>query len=177
MNLKQVLIASSIVAVSFMACDDDDNDVDTSKTLNNTDRVFMTNANLSNNAEIGAANLAITKAESQAIKDFAQMMLTEHTTAQNDLKTLGTNVNYAITDSVDDAHKAMLDSLGTLEGRVFDSVYIRGQVADHQTAVGIYQAETGGGQHMDVKNYANLYLPKIQSHLQMADSLSTNLFP
>jgi putative membrane protein len=100
-------------------------------------------------------------------------MVTDHTTAQNDLKTLGTNVNVAVADSIDSMHGSLIDTLKTLSGRAFDSVYIMSQIKDHQTVISNFQQEINSGNKTDVISYANKYLPKLQMHLQMADSIAT----
>jgi putative membrane protein len=160
----------------LVACDKDD-DNNNNNQLNTTDRTFMLNASLSNSAEIDAANLAVTKSATPAITAFAQQMITEHTTAQSELKTLGTSVSYAVSDSIDSAHISIKQMLDTLSGRAFDSAYIYNQVTDHQSAVTNFQTEQSSGQNASVKSYANTYLPHIQAHLQAADSIATSLFP
>lgn len=177
MKVKHALLAGSMLTImAVVSCDKDDDNNNTNQ-LNSTDRTFMTSASMSNSAEISLANLAATKSSTPLITAFAQQMVAEHTAAQNDLKTLGTSVSYAVSDSVDSAHVAIKLMLDSLTGRSFDSAYIYGQVADHQNAVTIYQTEQSGGQHSAVKSYADSTLPHIQAHLAAADSLATSLFP
>ena len=76
-------------------------------------------------------------------------------------------------DSVDSQHTALLQTLQGLSGREFDSTYIVNQIADHQKTVDDFQAELNAGSKTEVKDYANKYLPKIQMHLQQADSIAT----
>ncbi len=63
--------------------------------------------------------------------------------------------------------------LSAMTGRSFDSAYVHGQVTDHQTAVTLFQNENISGNNTKVKTYVNNYLPVIEMHLMMADSLAT----
>lgn len=139
----------------------------------------MTQASMSNTAEIQEAQYADSTIDSTrdslgtSIRAFASKMITDHTNAQNDLKTLGTTVNATVSDSVDSMQTNQMDSLKMLSGRSYDSAYIISQIANHQAAVSLFQQESSQGNRTEVINYANKYLPVIQMHLQMADSLAT----
>lgn len=173
MNIKVKLLALAVISsFFFFSCSKKD---DNTGTISLQDRTFIGQASASNTAEIQAAQLATSMTDSSAIKTFAQMMIDDHTTAQNDLKSLGTNINVPVTDSIDDMHQKMIDSLKTMPERTFDSVYILRQIADHQAAIANFQQEVNAGKKSDVIDYANKYLPKLQMHLQMADSLATAL--
>ena len=141
--------------------------------LSTQDQAFISKASLSNTAEIRGGGLADSTSDTATIRAFGQQMVTDHTTAQNDLKTLGGNLNFAVTDSVDSMHSALMDTLRGLSGRMFDSVYIMNQIKDHQAAISDFQNEISEGNQSDVINYANKYLPKLQMHLQIADSIAT----
>lgn len=175
MKTKKLLIAGCMLAgLAFAACDDDDDET----TLNNADTTFMTQASISNSAEDSAGTIALTRGTNVAVKAFASHMLTEHSMAQVDLKTLGNSVGYPVRDTLDPLHKLKGDTLKTLPvGRRFDSVYIWNQVIDHQTTIANFQAHQGSGQHRDVKSYNTTYLPHIQSHLTRADSIARAYFP
>ena len=75
-------------------------------------------------------------------------------------------------DSLDAAHVQIAAMLSAMSGRTFDSAYVHGQVTDHQTAVNLFQNESSNGSNAKVKTYVNNYLPVIEMHLMMADSLA-----
>jgi putative membrane protein len=156
----------------FFSCDKNNND-NNNETVSSQDKTFISQTALANTAEVQAGQLASTTADSSVIQMFAQQMVSDHTTAQTDLKTLGNTVNVAVPDSVDSAHASLMDTLKTLTGRTFDSVYITSQIADHRAVISSFQQEISSGNRSEVINYANKYLPKLQMHLQMADSIAT----
>ncbi len=169
---SKVIILIMFVCFAFYACKKSKNN-NNNQTVTTQDRTFMSQASLGNTAEIQAGGLADSTADSAAVRAFGMQMVTDHTTAQNDLKTLGNNLNIPVVDSVDSMHAALMDTLRGLSGRMFDSVYIMNQIKDHQTAISNFQTEISEGNQASVINYANQYLPKLQMHLQMADSIAT----
>lgn len=168
---SKYLLLFCLTSIIFFACKK--NDTNNNETLNAQDRNFISQAALANTAEIQAGQLAATNADSSTVKSFAQTMVNDHTTAQGDLKALGNTLQVNVPDSIDSIHSSVMDSLKTLTGRAFDSVYIMNQIADHQKVISDFQEEVSSGNKSDVIGYANKYLPKLQMHLQMADSVAT----
>jgi putative membrane protein len=77
-----------IASLGWVACDDDDDNPLTKPNLNETDETFVETAATSNMAEIEFGELAATKASDSLVRVFAQMMVDEHRTAQDELEDL-----------------------------------------------------------------------------------------
>ena len=165
------IVACFVLSFLLFSCTKEDNV--NNNLINSADSTFMMKVSLGNTAEVMAGALASTQGDEEGIRSFGDMMVTDHSAAQTDLKTLGTNVSINVTDSVDAAHVTHLQTLQGLSGRAFDSAYIVNQITDHQTTIDAFETEISSGNHTEVKNYANKYLPKIQMHLHEADSIST----
>jgi putative membrane protein len=172
MKSAKTLLCGACACACLLAYGCDKNH-DNDSSLNDTDRDFMVKASYGNNSEVDAAQLATSKTAEVAVKNFAQMMITDHTTAQNDLKNLATKKTVGIPSGPDSAHIAMKNQLSALAGRAFDSAYMHGQLNDHVTVINLMQNEISNGKDGDVKNYANTYLPKVQMHKRMVDSIIT----
>ena len=159
-------------SITWMACDDDD---DNRRSLNDTDEDFVENAARANFTEIEFGALAVTKASDPLVREFAEEMVAEHTTAQNELRSLANNyrdIEWADDeDDLDDAHEDMKAQLESLEGYSFDSLYMMSQVNDHEMAVSLFESGTDATE-TDVKNYASKFLPHIEMHLEKADSIN-----
>jgi len=166
--MKKVILMGSVLVVLLTACDKDDDDNDT---LNSTDQMFITQVAIGNTAEVQAGQLAATKGTSAGVKAFGQMMVTEHSQAQTELKNIGTTAGMNVKDSVDPAHQLLVQRLSTLTGKSFDTAYINSQVVDHQNTLNIFQTEISSGNNQNVKSYAGKYLPNIQLHYNKADSI------
>ena len=167
--MKKVILISSILLAVLTSCDKDDDDDNNS--LNDTDQMFITQVAIGNTAEVSAGQMAATKGEHGAVKDFGQMMVGEHGLAQTELKSLGASLQVAVPDSLDPEHQMLAQRLDTLNGIAFDTAYINSQVRDHQKTLNIFQMEISSGSHQRIRDYANKYLPHIQMHLNKADSI------
>ena len=159
------LFAGLLIVALAPACKKD-------KKLSDTDENFMKNAAYANYNEIDAGQLAGTQATDSAVRSFAHMMVAEHQTALNELKSLAQDKDIALPTGPDAAHIAAKQQLQQLSGHAFDSAYIHMQVTDHQTTVNLFQGEINSGENEDVQNYARKYLPHIQMHLNMADTIA-----
>lgn len=169
--LYALMIASLI---AWSACDDDDDDND--RSLNDTDENFVEKAALANMTEVEFGKLAATNASDSSVKSFGQHMVTEHTTALNELKSISDNYDGIDWPSgMDQQHKDMHDQLMGMSGYAFDSLYIHSQVMDHQTTRDLFQSEVSGGNEQRVRSYASKYLPHIEEHLAKADSIQNML--
>jgi putative membrane protein len=139
--------------------------------LNSNDKQFLVSASYSNVDEVDAGTLASTKAGNAGVKGFGQMMMTDHWIAEDELKNLADSLQVPVPQQPDSVHQAIKQTLIGLSGMTFDTTYLHGQINDHQNTIALMQNEINSGQNTAVTNYARKYLPKIQMHLMMADSL------
>jgi putative membrane protein len=163
-----LMLALTVMSVSCNKDDDED-------AVSQTDQNFMMKAAYANNAEISAGGMAATKANSPAVASFGQMMVNDHTTAKTELMTLAGQMGMALPQGLDSMHQQLAQQLTMLTGMAFDSTYINSQVMDHQTAIQLFQSEANTGNDPRLVNYAQKYLPKLQMHLQMADSIKMGM--
>ena len=169
--MKKWMVAASLCAVVFTACDKDDDD----DKVNSADRDFVMMASLSNNAEVGAGQLAASKGTNAAVKMYGQQMVTEHTAAQADLRSRASAVGLSAPDTIDAEHRAKMVYLNSLSGRSFDTAYINSQVMDHAKTVTIFNTEISNGSNQSIRSYAAEKLPHIQAHFNRADSIRRSL--
>jgi putative membrane protein len=88
-------------------------------------------------AEVDLAKVAKDHAASAEVKQFAQMMIDDHTKAGNQLKQIATTYAIPTTDAkIDNKHQNLMDKLSKLSGRDFDKEYMSAMIDDHQDAVG-----------------------------------------
>jgi putative membrane protein len=170
--MKKWMLAASLCAVVFTACDKDDDD---DNNVNSADRDFVKMASLSNNAEVGAGQLAATKGTNAAVKMYGQQMVTEHTAAQTDLRNRAAAVGLSAPDTIDAEHRAKMMYLNSLSGRSFDTAYINSQVTDHAKTITIFNTEISNGSNQSIRSFATEKLPHIQAHFNRADSIKRSL--
>ncbi|HEY5393721.1 MAG TPA: DUF4142 domain-containing protein [Hanamia sp.] len=165
----KILMLAITVSFFLFSCSKKTNN---DETITTQDRIFMAQASAGNIAEIQTAKLADSITDSSAIQSFAHLVITDHNYAQNDLKTLGNNIRLPVKDSVDANDDSMRDSLKTMTGRVFDSVYVTRQIAVYQVAIAAFKQEINTGNRTEVVSYAAKYLPTLKQHLQKAESIA-----
>ncbi|MEO7083310.1 MAG: DUF4142 domain-containing protein [Gemmatimonadaceae bacterium] len=89
-----------------------------------------------NNTDISYARLAPSRASSQAVKDFAASMLTDHTTVNQTVVTLLNTINLNPEENVTsldfrDESTNKRDTMRELSGRAFDTTYMANEVSYH----------------------------------------------
>jgi len=102
-------------------------------------------------------------------------MIQEHTQVQTDLQNLANSLGQTLPNKLTPDDSTLMMRLSALSGFSFDTAYINAQVMDHQKVINVFQNEINAGNNQSVRAYANKYLPHIQMHLRMADSLQTTL--
>lgn len=123
-------------------------------------------------AEVDAGNLAGEKATDPKVKDFAAMMVKDHTSANNKLKTLADSKGITLPTSASVGQMATEAKLKVLSGTTFDDSYIKGQVKAHEQTVALLKKEIASGQDADAKAFAQSILPTVRAHLKAAHSLA-----
>jgi len=96
-----------------------------------------------NAAEVEAGKMASSKAENAQVKQFADMMVKDHTDALTKLRALpgGTTADATINAK----HKQTGGKLSKLSGAEFDREYMKAMVSDHQEAVKFFERQSGRG--------------------------------
>jgi putative membrane protein len=140
------------------------NSVSNAVTGRPTEEDFWNKAAEGGMAEVELSKLAQTKSQNADVKKFAQMMITDHTKANTELKALAAKKNVTLPTALSSSHKSTLDKLGTLSGADFDKAYVDAMVSDHNDAVSLFQTEGDGGTDPDLKAFAAKTLPTLKSH-------------
>lgn len=151
-----------------------DNKSTSSMKLSAVDKTFMMKAEQSNLAEIKTSELAQQKATGENYKNFAQQMIDDHTTAENDLKQLAQSKGVTLTNDPGPKNRAAAARLTRLNGTAFDVNYRRIQHDGHAATIALFRKEIRSGQDADVKAYAQKYLPKIEEHYRMLAELKNS---
>jgi len=141
-------------------------------TVSSSDRKFAMMAAMGGMSEIEMARLALTKASSDAVKQYAQKMIDDHTTANAELMQIASAKGLTLPSAPDAKHRAMMAKMERLSGAEFDRQYIMmAGHKDHQKMEKLFRDESMRGRDMDLKAFAAKTLPIVQQHLQMARDL------
>lgn len=134
-----------------------------------SDSTFMEEAGQSGVGEVRMAQLALNKSTNQAVKNLANKLLTDHTQANENLKTIASAQSITLPSSMNASDQAEYDKVQALSGAAFDREYVKYEIQDHEKAIRLFQHESLHGTNPDVRTWAGKNLPVLQTHLKMAE--------
>ncbi|WP_296594809.1 DUF4142 domain-containing protein [Phenylobacterium sp.] len=134
---------------------------------------FVTNAAISDMYEIQAGQIAQKKGQSQGVKDFGKMMVTDHTALSNEMKPLITAAGKTAPTGLDERRKGMIDNLNAAAPADFDKTYLAQQEAAHNEALTLMQGYADKGDDAGLKAAAAKAAPKVQAHLDHVKQLQS----
>ena len=135
------------------------------------DQAFVDMAAQIDMTEAHLGQLAAENASSQDVKDFAQMLVTDHTADYNTLTAAATKAGLTVPKGLDAKHDKMVAPFEKLHGKAFDARFSHAMVAGHEEAIKAFTKESTDGQNADIKSYASATLPALQKHLTGAQAL------
>lgn len=125
--------------------------------------------------EINAAKVALDKSKSDSVKDFAQMMVDDHTASTEKLKAAvaKSNVKVTIPTSLDKKHSDMLNKLKQSSASSFDQTYLRSQVAAHREMLNVLTNYSQTGDNAELKQFASDASTVVQKHLSALQQMAS----
>lgn len=121
--------------------------------------------------EVQLGDLAQTNAAGTRIKEFGNMMVRDHSKANDELKTLAATKNITLPDSVGEDHKKHIDDLKKKTGTEFDRAYIDMMVDDHKEDIDMFDKAANNLKDPDLKAFASRTLPTLRAHLDSARTI------
>ena len=136
-----------------------------------SDQNFINFAAQTDMVEANLGQLAQTAAGSQQVKDYAQMLVTDHTSDFNQLSGVARQAGLSVPSAIDAKHNKTIGSFDKLQGDAFDRRYIEDMIAGHTKGIAIYRKEAAEAQTPALKSYAEHALPVLEKHLSAAKKL------
>jgi predicted outer membrane protein len=140
-----------------------------------SDREFVREAASGGRLEVELGNLAIQRAASNAVRDFAQRLVIDHSAANAELAGLSAQKGISLPQSLLPKHAAMRDRLSGLSGPDFDRAYMQQMVSDHNEDIAAFQREAQSGSAPEIKAWAAKTLPTLQQHLALAQTVNNQV--
>lgn len=133
---------------------------------------FVTKVPSSNQFEIEASKLALQKASDDQVKQFAQMMIDDHTKAGDAFMEAVKNAGFTPPGTaLEERHQQMLETLSA-QDQNFDQAYLQAQVQAHNEAVSLFSAYAQSGDNEPMKAFASETLPTLKQHLAAVEQLA-----
>jgi putative membrane protein len=144
------------------------------RSRSNPDRLFMVKAAHINIGEVKGGQLALTRAVNASVRDYAQMMIRDHSQANVQLKRLAAQEGVRLPNDTDQKHKALANRLAKLSGAPFDRAFMQAMVQGHRNAIALFTNEAQNGRDPQVRAWASATLPALRKHLQHAQQLANS---
>jgi len=136
------------------------------------DQQFVTKAAEGGMFEVEIGKLAADKAADASVKSFAQMLVDDHSAANDKLRQIASGHNVALPASISDDQKKELDQLSKLSGAQFDKQFVKMVgIKDHHHDIAEFERASKSAQSPDVKDFAVNALPTLKKHLAAAEKL------
>src|SRR5438477_3524960 len=147
----------------------------TVSSLNAEEKRFFITAVQANLSEIRAAQLALTKATSNDVRNLANRIVADHFTANQQLKQLAITKGVALPAVTTKEPNRTADELADKVGKDFDRAFIEAMIRDHEKAIGEFQKESQQAHDPDLKTWVIATLPTLQVHLDTAKQVDSKL--
>ncbi|MGE5546315.1 MAG: DUF4142 domain-containing protein [Solirubrobacterales bacterium] len=116
-------------------------------------------------AEVALSELALRRARSEPVREFARRMVAEHSDMNAELLRLGVSKRIALPMTPTAADRAERDHLDTLHEGTFEGAYLDRMIADHEEAVKLFADQADGGTDVELTAFAARNLPALRDHL------------
>jgi putative membrane protein len=143
-------------------------------TVDDKTHTFMNDVAEASMAEVEIGKLAKDRALNPRVKNFAEMMIKDHTAANNDLMAIARNKNVTLPSTLG-KHQDHLEDLSKKNGAEFDKAYMKAMVNGHEDVVKELEKCSQNGTDPDVKTFAAQKLPTIRMHLDSAKAINKAL--
>ncbi len=141
--------------------------------LEQMDKDFVMKAASGGMMEVEASQIAQQNAGHARVKAFADMMVQDHTNANNELKGFASSRGLTIPqDSLMMKHKSMLDEMRKMTGKAFDKHYINMMMNDHNKDIRAFEKASNNCKDADLKAWAAKTLPTLRKHKDSVQALS-----
>jgi putative membrane protein len=141
-----------------------------------TDVDFMVRASQFNATEIGLSQIAYQRAQSSAVRNFAQATIAAHQRMANALNGVAQRRNVSLAFQPNPAGGAAIGRMASLTGWALDRAYLDQIIADHQAASAMYGAEAGQAVDVTLRSTAGGDAVDLRNRTDEAVRLRTDLY-
>ena len=166
-------------STSTMVKTDSTKSTDTTKmamaAVDTADTSFAMKAAAGGMKEINASKLALQMSKNAKIKDFANMMITDHTMAGNKLMAIAKAKNITLPAGPNAMQQQQLTDLSKKTGSEFNTAYIDQMVMDHKQTIAMFESAKSSVKDTTLKGFITATLPTLHKHLDAITALQSSM--
>lgn len=142
--------------------------------MNEQDHKFMMDAAAGGMMEVELGRVAAQKGTSDAVKQFGQRMVDDHSKANEELMSLASSKGMTLPTALDDKQQKDVAKLSAMSGAEFDRAYAKMMLKDHEKDVKEFERQSTKSGDPELRAFVTKTLPTLQEHLQIARTLPGN---
>jgi putative membrane protein len=154
---------------------DDNNTATTPVAVSEDDAKFVTEAANGGMAEVELGKLAKEKGQRLDVKAFGEMMVKDHSKANDELATLAQAKNITLPATLGTDEQNLKDELSKKSPGDFDKSYIEDMVKDHEKDIKLFEDASKNLKDTELKAFVDKTLPTLRNHLDHAKSVKDKL--
>ena len=135
------------------------------------DAEFVVDAADGGMLEVQLAELAIKTSASEEVKNFAKMILKDHSKTNTELKQLAEKKNITLPIALSDKAQKTYDDLADKTGEDFDKAYCKYMVDDHEEDIKEFKRQADKGEDPELKSWASEKVTSLEHHLATAEEM------
>ena len=139
------------------------------------DAKFTVDAANGGMTEIALSKIAKAQSTNPKIKEFAAMMVTDHSKAGDELMAIAKKKNITVPDSVNADSKKAIDEMAMKSGNALNKAYVDKMFADHKATVDMFESASKTLKDPDLKTFVDNILPTIKSHLAAITAMHNSM--
>jgi putative membrane protein len=132
------------------------------------DATFVMEAASGGMAEVALGKIAETQARNADVKKFAEMLVTDHTKANEALKKAAKDAGIDVPDEMNKEDQKVVDRFKNYKGSNFDQDYMKHMLSDHVKDIAAFKRASKEAKNPKIKDFAAKSLPILQAHLDAA---------
>lgn len=134
-------------------------------------REFVNEAASSSMLEVELGQLAQEKAQSQEVKDFAQMMVNDHRQVNENLQAVAQGKNVEIPQILKEDHQDKMENLREKSGQEFDKEYMSIIVDMHEKDIDKFESMRDEVQDPELQSWIDNTLASMRQHREEAERI------
>ncbi|MDB5119291.1 MAG: outer membrane protein-like protein [Sphingobacteriales bacterium] len=148
---------------------------DANKLDQGDDGKFVNKAASGGQMEVELGGIAQINGGSSRVKKFGDMMVADHSKANNELKALAKAQSINLPAGLLPEHQKHVDHLKAMHGVDFDKAYMKMMLEDHQEDVKDFQNQADNGSNADIKAFAAKTVAVLRVHLDSAKAINATM--
>ena len=111
------------------------------------------------------------KARNADVKKFAEMMVNDHSKANEQLKKAAKDAGVDVPDKMTEEDQKLVDRFKNYKGSNIDQDYMKQMVSDHEKDIAEFKRASKEARNPKIKDFAAKTLPILQAHLDAAQKI------